>query len=71
MAINAADGEIAYFTAGNTTTDLLKTKEEITDQTDNNCRKNVEVMVPLKYLSNFWKILEMPLISCEISPDLN
>ena len=23
-------------------------------------------MVPLKYLSNFWKTLEMPLINCEI-----
>ena len=23
-------------------------------------------MVPLKYLSNFWKILEMPLTSCEV-----
>ena len=24
-------------------------------------------MVPLKYLSNFWRILEMPLISCEVN----
>ena len=23
-------------------------------------------MVPLKYLSNFWRILEMPLINCKI-----
>ena len=23
-------------------------------------------MVPSKYLSNFWKTLEMPLISCEV-----
>ena len=23
--------------------------------------------MPLKYLSNFWRSLEMPLISCEIS----
>ena len=23
-------------------------------------------MVPLKYLSNFWRSLEMPLINCEI-----
>ena len=27
-------------------------------------------MVPLKYLSNFWRTLEMPLINCEISPQL-
>ena len=23
-------------------------------------------MVPLKYVSNFWRILEMPLINCEV-----
>ena len=28
-------------------------------------QKNVEIMVPLKYLSNFWRTLEMPLINCE------
>ena len=27
-------------------------------------------MVPLKYLSNFWRNLEMPLINCEINPIL-
>ena len=24
-------------------------------------------MVPLKYLSNFWRTLEMPLINCELN----
>ena len=28
-------------------------------------------MVPLKYLSNFWKTLEMVLINCEKNLDLN
>ena len=28
-------------------------------------------MVPLKCLSNFWRTVEMPLINCEISLDLN
>ena len=28
-------------------------------------------MVPLKYLSNFWITLEMPLSNCEINLDLN
>ena len=32
--------------------------------------KNVEIMVPLKYLSNFWRTLEMPLINCEVKLDL-
>ena len=29
--------------------------------------KDVEIAVPLKYLSNFWRTLEMPLINCEIN----
>ena len=24
-------------------------------------------MIPLKYLSNFWRTLEMPLINCEVN----
>ena len=28
-------------------------------------KKDVEIAMPLKYLSNFWKTLEMPLINCE------
>ena len=28
---------------------------------------DVEIAVPLKYLSNFWRTLEMPLINCEIN----
>ena len=28
-------------------------------------------MVPLIYLSNFWRAFEMPLINCEINLDLN
>ena len=27
--------------------------------------KSVEIIVPLKYLGNFWRTLEMPLINCE------
>ena len=29
--------------------------------------KDVEIMVPLKYLSNFRRTLEMPLINCEVN----
>ena len=29
--------------------------------------KDVEIMAPLKYLSNFWRPLEMPLINCEVN----
>ena len=33
--------------------------------------KNVRIAVPLKYLSNFWRSLEMPLINCKIHLELN
>ena len=43
-------------------------KAEITGQTEDNGRiDNVELMVPLKYLGNFWRTLEMPLINCEVN----
>ena len=29
--------------------------------------KDVEIIVPLKCLSNFWRTLEMPLIKCEVN----
>ena len=46
----------------------FKFKVKITGKTpDNNNVKNVEIMVPLKYLSNFWRTLEMPLINCEVN----
>ena len=39
----------------------------MTGQTENGGIKNVERMIPLKYLSNFWRTLEIPLIKCEIN----
>ena len=29
--------------------------------------RDVDIEVPIKYLSNFWKTLEMPLINCEVN----
>ena len=44
---------------------ILNTK--ITGKTGNDGRiDNVEIMFLLKYLSNFWGTLEMPLINCEV-----
>ena len=34
---------------------------------NNGNEKDVEIMAALKYLINFWRTLEMPLINCEIS----
>ena len=32
----------------------------------NRKKENVKIVVPLKYLSNFWRSLEMPLINCKV-----
>ena len=46
----------------------FKSKIKVTGKTpDNDNEKNVEIMVPLNYLSNFWRTLEMHLINCEIN----
>ena len=46
----------------------FKSKIPITRKTPNNGNeKDSEIMVPLKYLSNFARTLEMPLINCEVS----
>ena len=37
----------------------------------NNNTLDVEFLVPLKYLSNFWRFLHLPLINCEIKFDLS
>ena len=35
--------------------------------TQNNLIKNnVKIVIPLKYLSNFWRNLNIPLINCEV-----
>ena len=36
----------------------------------NNNTLDTEVVVPLKYLSNFWRFLDLPLINCETELDL-
>ena len=46
----------------------LKSKIKTTGKTPNDDNeKDVEIMVPLKYLSNFWRTLKMPLINCEVN----
>ena len=60
------NNEIINF-LGNNNTDSFNFKAKITSQTGNNGTKDVEIMVPLKYLRNFWRTLEMPLINCEIN----
>ena len=63
--------DIDDFNAANDTINLFNVKAKITSQTGKNGTKNVEIMVPLKCLSNFWRTSEMSLINCEINVDLN
>ena len=46
-----------------------KTKDAVNDT--NSSVKSTKTVVPLKYLSNFWRSLEMPLINCSIHLELN
>ena len=46
----------------------FKSKVKITGKTPSNGNtKDVEIIVPLKYLSNFLRALEMLLINCEVN----
>ena len=51
-----------------TDSESFKSKIKITGNnfTDDNT-KDVEITVPLKYLRNFWRTLEIPLINFEIN----
>ena len=65
------DGDIVDFNGANAT-DSFNFKTKITGQTDDDGRiDDIEIMVSLKYLSNFWRTLEMPLINCEVELILN
>ena len=46
--------------------DSFNLKKKITGKTNDDGIINVELIVPLKYLSIFWRTLEMPLIKCEV-----
>ena len=60
------NGEIVNF-ALNNLTDSFSLKAKMTDQTGDDGTKDVEIIVPLKYLINFLRTLEMPSINCEIN----
>ena len=51
-----------------TDSESSKSKAKITGKIPNDSNtKGVEIAVLLKYLSSFWRILEMPLINCKIN----
>ena len=70
-AVNNVGNTVDFY--GANAIDSFNFKTKITGQTaaDNNNgniagRVDVETMVPLKYVNNFWRALEMPLINCEV-----
>ena len=48
-------------------TDSFNVISNITGQTGDNGTKEVEILIPLKYLINFWRTFEIHLINCEIN----
>ena len=46
----------------------FKYKTSIVEKTppNNDSLTDAEVVIPLKYLSNFWRSLDIPLINCEV-----
>ena len=63
-AVNNND-EIVDFNDANSP-ESLNYKAKIIGRTNNDGEIDIEIMVPLKYLSNLWRTLEMPLINCEL-----
>ena len=65
------DDSVADLTANNS--DSLKYKIKLLGNPDLDgaiAKRNVKIVVPLKYLSNFFRSLEMPLINCKIKLNL-
>ena len=62
-----ANGAIADFPADNNNSGSFKFKTKVAGRIGNNDQKVVKIRVPLKYLSKFWRTLEMPLINCKIN----
>ena len=64
LAVNN-NGAIIDFTEDNLT-DSFDFKVKMTGQTGNNGTKDAEIMVPLKYLRNFWRTLENFNMVCKL-----
>ena len=64
------NSNITDFPANTNNSISFKFKQQITGQTGNGGTKDVEIVVSLKYLSNFGGTLEMPLINCETNLQL-
>ena len=65
-----SNSNIIYFPANNNNNISFNFKEKITGQTGNGGPKDIETMVPLRYLTNFWRTNEILFINCETNLQL-
>ena len=67
------DGNIADVTADNSTSFKYKSGllNNAVVRNNNAVIENAKIAVPLKYISNFFRLLEMPLINCKFHLELN
>ena len=56
-------------TVDNSQINIFKTANAVNNTSSS--VKSTKIVVPLKYLSNFWRSLEIPLINCKIHLELN
>ena len=68
LSDNADDDNFSNIKVVNSNT--FKYKNKIINNTNNAGTKDIELAIPLKYLGNFWRALNIPLISCEVSLEL-
>ena len=68
LSDNADDNNLSNIKVVNSNT--FKYKNNIINNTNNAGTKDIELALPLKYLGNFWRSLNIPLISCEVSLEL-
>ena len=61
------NGTFCDFPSDKNNSALFEFKTNTTGKIDNGGTKIVRIMVPSKYLSNFWRIRKKPLINCEIT----
>ena len=62
-----ANGTITDFPADDNKSASFTFKTKIADKIENSNTKDIKIVVPLKYFSNFWRNLGMPFINCEIT----
>ena len=68
LSDNADDNNFSNIKVVNSNT--FKYKNKIINITNNAGTKDIELAIPSKYLGNFWRALNIPLISCEVSLEL-